>query len=222
MVETGWAGFVAEQPQELPAGEAGRTLAEVLRGPDTPETRAAAREAKRAEAERRAGRELPDTQQWLQRVRGQEGVTAAEVVARAGAVREPGASKQAELRRAREILAQHGLDGLLPGRIDGIFDANLGHLDVPRRQALDADTPRDIELGRMREDLAENRAWMRRFTHRQPSEAARSQPLPEVCAGPDCQVCRAGREADAQRAREATRLSTGGQPSALYSGEIVR
>jgi hypothetical protein len=55
-----------------------------------------------------------------------------------------------------------------------VFDANGGIYDSPRYQP-DPDLPRDVELGRVREELDEGRRWMRRYAERHPGEAVRSR-----------------------------------------------
>jgi hypothetical protein len=171
VIETGWAAV----PEELPAAREGRTLAEVLAGTSNRRDRDAQRAEQLAEANRAAEASMPDTRQWVARITGQAAVSADEVLARQASAPERGSSGQAELRRAREILSQHGLDHVLPGRIDAVLDANMGYLGSPRYQP-DAAVESDFGLQRAREELTINRHWMAMYRDRVAVRSGKARP----------------------------------------------
>jgi hypothetical protein len=199
-VNGGWTGFV---PEELPASTEARTLAEVLSAPESPRERRQRVAEERAAASRAAGGHESDGRNFINRVLGRDaGVPVDAVLARHADVPERAGDGVSDLRRARQILEQHGLDHVLPGRIQAVFSEN-GIRESPKYQP-DPDTPEDVVLGRMREQAEDDRRWMRRYVMRHPQTAVRARRIAdEHCTGPDCEVCRSGREEDAKRARSA-------------------
>jgi hypothetical protein len=190
VIETGWTAV----PEELPAAREGRALADVLeraRVAESPRDRAQRVAEERAVANRAAGGRDGDNRSFINRVLGRpEGRTASEVVQRFAATPDRTGPDASELRRARQILEQHGLDHLLPQRVSAVLDANCGYMGSPKYQP-DVDLPRDVELGRMREELDAGRHWMRLYQDRlavrsgkprRPfGEARRSEPV--TCEG---------------------------------------
>jgi hypothetical protein len=176
VIETGWSAV----PEELPAAREGRALVDVLeraRLSESPRERRQRVAEERAAADWAAGGREWENRSFMNRVLGRtEGATAGEVLQRFADVQERSGPGVSDLRRARQILEQHGLDHVLPPRISAVFDANMGALDSPRYQP-DSDLPRDVELGRLQEELYENRAWMRRYALRHPGEVSRSRPF---------------------------------------------
>jgi hypothetical protein len=122
-MRTGWLGDGAEIPA---AAEASRALDDVMRAavaPTVAELRAGQAEARRRESAEADRRDAGEVLAWRGR-----GVTAGEVLAREDPV---DLAQRSRVRRAREILREHGLDDVLPG-CGPVLDANLGYLE-PRR-----------------------------------------------------------------------------------------
>lgn len=157
MVETGWSGV----PDELPASEHLRSVAEILSAP--PSTReqrdAERREQREAEARRDRVADAADraaADAFMMRFNGRERTDPL-----ADARREPFRDTEALTRRraAINVLKQHGLADVITGGQSGvIFDPNIGVLEPvldERARSARASMDRQYEFERSQRDAEE-------------------------------------------------------------------
>jgi hypothetical protein len=153
------AGWI---PDELPAAEHLRTVAEILSAPPSPEERRALRrEQAEAEAKRARAQDSGDSAAAAAFIARVTGTPPRDVLAEAAA--EPFRDREAHARRraAIEVLRPLGLEDVLTGGSSGvIFDANMGVIepepDVAQRAAMDF----DYETRRSAERAEEGRRFV--------------------------------------------------------------